>query len=174
MDTAGPTSVCVSGRWPKTLKSAITGTAAIRAIRPRRTQMSFFRPSRSRSRLRTMPPGTSAMRRGSWWGVGFLLAVRPGDEPAARDDQRPEDDEHDQQRIAPAAAAPAKDEPVWRRRDGVVVDGPASTVGVRGGERRPGLVRPGGQEPRLDEPAQQVRRRKRPPPDRGHPGARAG
>src|ERR1043166_2210675 len=152
MDAAGATSVCVSGRWPKTLKSAITGTAAIRAIRPRRTQMSFFRPSKSRSRLRTMPPGTSAMRRGSWWGVGFLLAVRPGDEPAARDDQRPEDDEHDQQRIAPAAAAPrggapppgaahrrgregrngrrpppaaaapAKDEPVWRRRDGVVVD----------------------------------------------------
>src|SRR5689334_9820067 len=142
MDAAGPTSVCVSGRWPKTLKSAITGTAAIRAIRPRRTQMSFFRPSKSRSRLRTMPPGTSAMRRGSGSPVSFLLAVRPGDEPAARDDQRPEDDEHDQQRIASAAAPPAKDEPVWRCRDGVVVDGPASPVGVRVGEKRLELVGP--------------------------------
>src|SRR5919197_1194907 len=165
--------MCVSGLWPKTLKRAMTGTTMTRPSSTRRTQMSCCRTSRSRSRLRTMPPGTSAMRRGSGRRLAFLLGVGPGDEPAAGDDERAHDDEYDQERVAPAAAAVRYDHVLRRRRrDGVLVERPAVPVRIRVGEEGLELVGPDEPEARADQTAQQLRCGDWPLPDRGRPRGR--
>src|ERR1043166_1212065 len=57
---AAVAAVDVPGRWPKRLASASTGIAQTSPKSPRRTQISFRLPSRSRSRSRTTESGTPA------------------------------------------------------------------------------------------------------------------
>src|SRR6266516_5889068 len=168
--------MCVSGRWPKTLKSAITGTAATRLISPRRIQTSYWRPSRSRSRFRTIASGISGIRRRSGAVVRFLLAVGPDDQAAAGYDERAQDHEHDHERVASAAGS-RRGRNVLRalRCDRLVlVDGAAVSIGVGIGEERLVLVGPDQPEPRADQPAEQLRAADRAAPDGSGPRAGAG
>ena len=88
--------------------------------------------------------------------MAFLLAVRPDHEPAARDDERAQDHEHDQERVAFAAASRWRSHVLRALRGDrlVLVDSAAVSVGVGVGEERLVLVGPDEPLPRAEKPAE--------------------